>query len=84
MWDDCSSLSRNKSSRNILILECFKMTVSAAYIKGFKLKSDASQADNFEIPWQVAHQLRHCKISVVAPRSSGLFRRRGVPDYRES
>jgi len=84
VWDDCSNLSRNKSSRNILLLECFKMTFATGQIKGFKLKSDVSQADNFEIPWKAAHQLRHCKISAVVPRSSELFRRRGVLDYRES
>jgi len=60
------------------------MTFSTAQVKGFNLKSDARKADNFEIPWQVAHQLRHCKISAVVPRSSGLFRRRGGPHYRES
>jgi hypothetical protein len=57
------------------------MTFSTAQVKCFKLKPDASQADNFEIPWQGAHQLRHCKISTAVPRSSALFGGRDNPDY---
>jgi len=59
------------------------MNFSTAQVKGFKLKSDASQANNSEIPWQAAHQLRNCKISTVPPRSSGLFGWRGGLDYRK-